>query len=84
MRDRSYALVEPGETKDIPDELVEAWPADLVLTTAPKPKPRTADDKRAMLGAMTDPELRAFVERVTGKKPHHKTGRAKLIEAALG
>jgi len=30
---------------------------------------------------LDDDELRAMVEEKTGKKPHHKTGRAKLIEA---
>lgn len=29
---------------------------------------------------MTDDELRAEIEKLTGKKPHHKSGRAKLIE----
>lgn len=29
---------------------------------------------------MTDDEIRDEVESLTGKRPHHKTGRAKLIE----
>lgn len=29
---------------------------------------------------LTDDELRAFIEATTGKAPHHKTGRAKLLE----
>lgn len=29
--------------------------------------------------AMTDADLRAAIEKATGKAPHHKTGRAKLI-----
>lgn len=29
---------------------------------------------------LTDDELRAAIEAATGKAPHHKTGRAKLLE----
>lgn len=33
---------------------------------------------------MTDDELRAHVEAATGKKPHHRAGRAKLLEMLDG
>jgi hypothetical protein len=33
---------------------------------------------------MTDDELRAHVETVTGTKPHHRAGRAKLLEMLDG
>ena len=39
------------------------------------------------LDAMSDDDIRAEVEKLTGNRPHHRTGRAKLIaewEAAYG
>lgn len=30
---------------------------------------------------LTDDQLRDMIEEKTGKRPHHKTGRAKLLEA---
>lgn len=39
----------------------------------------TAPDADAF-DAMSDEELRDVAESLTGKKPHHKTGRAKLLE----
>jgi hypothetical protein len=35
-------------------------------------------------GTMTDDELREHVEAVTGKKPHHRAGRAKMLEMLDG
>lgn len=40
-----------------------------------QPKEKTLED-------CTDDELRAFIERETGAKPHHRTGRDKLLEQA--
>lgn len=31
--------------------------------------------------SLSDDELRDLIEQKTGKRPHHKTGRAKLIES---
>lgn len=46
--------------------------------------PVTADEKRALLDAMDDAELREFVADLTGKKPHPAAKRETLIEKALG
>lgn len=46
------------------------------------PSPLTADEEAELIDAMTDDELRDFIERKAGKKPHHKMGREKLVEAA--
>lgn len=45
--------------------------------------PHGEKDKRAILEAMSDSELRAFVEKMTGRKPHWKASRETLIEKAL-
>ncbi|MFD0848218.1 hypothetical protein [Sphingosinicella xenopeptidilytica] len=57
-----------------------SWPADLTRLDDPA---APEDDRRAVVEAMDDDALRAFVEKLTGKKPHHKAGRPELIEAAL-
>lgn len=50
--------------------------------------PLTDAEEGELIGAMTDDELRDFIERKTGKKPHHKAGHDKLVtlatEAAKG
>lgn len=46
--------------------------------------PLTADEKIELLDAMTDEELRDFIKEQTGKAPHHKLGRAKLLAKARG
>ena len=50
--------------------------------------PLTDAEEIELIGAMTDDELRDFIERKTGKKPHHKAGHDKLViqatEAAKG
>lgn len=84
LKDRSYVLIEAGETKDVPDDMVDLWAGDLVLDGTPAVDPDRTDARRAMLEALGDDELRAFVEQVTGRKPHPRAGRQKLIEAALG
>lgn len=48
----------------------------------------TDTEEAELVGAMTDDELRDYIERKTGKKPHHKAGHDKLVaqatEAAKG
>lgn len=45
----------------------------------PEAKPETVDDPMS-IDEMTDDELRVEIEELTGEKPHHFTGRQKLIE----
>ncbi len=52
-----------------PADAVDPMPANVDGETPPA----------AGLDDMTDDELRAHVEAVTGTKPHHKAGRAKLL-----
>lgn len=48
----------------------------------------TPDEEAELVGAMTDDELRDYIERKTGKAPHPRTGHDKLVtlatEAAKG
>lgn len=46
---------------------------------AEEPAPNAGQDSVSIL-TLTDEELRDAIEDMTGKAPHHKTGRAKLIE----
>lgn len=81
LRDRSYILVDAGEESgDIAESAIKSVHPDLArIDKAPAKKP----DKRAMLEAMGDDDIRAFVEKLTGKKPHHNAKRETLIERAL-
>lgn len=81
FRDRSYLLVEAGEeTADIAEAAIKSVHPDLVRIDEPK---ATKPDKRAMVEALNDDDLRAFVEKRTGKKPHPNAKRETLIERAL-
>lgn len=75
----SLTMVDPGATVDgVADQEaidVAAWfaPADGMID-AP-------DSDNLVLDNLTDDELRDLIEQRTGKRPHHRAGRVKLIEA---
>jgi hypothetical protein len=46
------------------------------------PPSHTATNGETDFEAMTDDTLREVIEKMTGEAPHHRTGRAKLIERA--
>lgn len=65
---------------DLSDEYLAALrlsPA-VRIRDAERPKPET------VARDLTDADLFALVEKKTGKKPHHRTGRAKLLEMLNG
>lgn len=63
---------EDGKTADVNPDEVENWRAFGWTEAAPA----VADGG----GYPTDVEMRAAIEVATGAAPHHRTGRAKLIE----
>lgn len=76
--------IEPGHSRTltIKEGHEEATCRLAFLHVAPVGESQSeAVSEPAGLDTMTDDELRAMVEKKIGKKPHHKTGRAKLIEA---
>lgn len=80
LQDRSYLLMDPGETLEICDAAVLSAAAGITRVDAGQAPAR---DRRAILEAMNDAELRGFVEKVTGKRPHPNAKRATMIERAL-
>ena len=75
----SLIMVDPGATVDgVADQEaidVAAWfaPADELIDTLDSDNPDIPN--------LTDDQLRDLIEQSTGKRPHHRAGRAKLIEA---
>jgi hypothetical protein len=53
----------------------------MTRTSSPAPAPASQPEERD-IADLDDGELRDFIERETGEKPHHRTGRDKLIEQA--
>lgn len=80
LQDRSYLLIDPGETLEICDAAVLSVASGVVRVDVEK---GITQDRRAILEAMNDAELRGFVEKVTGKRPHPNAKRATMIERAL-
>lgn len=80
LQDRSYLLMDPGETLEICDAAILSVAAGITRVDAGQTPAR---DRRAILEAMNDAELRDFVEKVTGKRPHSNAKRATMIERAL-
>ncbi len=87
-------FIQPGEALPLTVaadyiERVNALPfltvaGDVSQGSTPPPVPTVLSDAEEieLNDAMTDDELRDMIERKTGKRPHHRMGRAKLIEAA--
>ena len=65
---------EPIELDPQTLKVVKASGLYAILDSAPEPTGDAYDD-------MTTDELKELYEVVTGEKPHHKTGRAKLLDA---
>ncbi len=64
-------IADPVDTSDIDTRTVE--------------DPQTSEPNVALdLDAMSDDELRDYVERMTGEKPHHRAGREKLLALLSG
>lgn len=53
-----------------------------VLRVSPGVRVRDVERRVPDVSLLSDEDLRDLIERRTGKRPHHKTGRAKL-EAAI-
>ncbi|MEN6451682.1 MAG: hypothetical protein ABFC96_14415 [Thermoguttaceae bacterium] len=75
----SLVMVSPGDTVDDVDAReagdVAEWFAPVGDDNGGQ---QSASDD---LSTLSDDELRDLIEQRTGKRPHHRTGRAKLIEA---
>lgn len=52
-----------------------------VSSIAETERPQDAPTLATAHPPLTDDQLRDMIEQRTGKRPHHRTGRAKLIEA---
>lgn len=66
-----------GHPGDIhPDEVAHMLVHGWMIVPAAADEPSDADNT----SAMSDGELRDAIKELTGTAPHHKTGRAKLIE----
>lgn len=88
--DEGLAFIKPGQTRTltIAGDYVDRAKAlpfltigDPVETPAGVPSLTDAEEIE-LIDAMTDPELRGFIERKTKKKPHHATGHDKLVALA--
>ena len=65
----TLAMLDPGEARDL-DIAEGETPGDWF----------TFGESEPVTSELTDEELRDAVEAKTGTRPHHKTGRAKLLE----
>lgn len=75
----------PGETKslDFNGKLPSAFKSEgrQAAKAEPKPEP-VVETEQDEFDVSSDEELRDFIEEKTSDRPHHKTGRSKLLEMA--
>jgi len=83
-----FLKIEPTDGASVPASNPLDHDGDGKAGGAANTEPLTDAEEIELIGAMTDDELRDFIERKTGKKPHHKAGHDKLValatEAAKG
>jgi hypothetical protein len=93
-------FIEPGHQRTVivhPDHAERTKRSSLLSVevrdeTEASPEPATADGPSAppaefdpdLIDAMTDEELRAFIQNRDGRAPHPNTGREKLLARAKG
>ena len=70
LADGTLAMLDPGEARDL--DIADGETPGSWFTFSGSQKP--------VVSEANDDELRDAVEAKTGNRPHHKTGRAKLLE----
>ena len=80
-------VLAPGESKpiELPDNIAEderTAGMEVSAVEAPSGDASEPEGEGDNFDAMTEDELRDFIEDNTGERPHPRTGRAKLLAAA--